>query len=174
MKKFNKLVCVGVLGLVGLFSGVVSAADSNISIREYTVDGLNTQCMDVLFYNAYTENTTGEVFSGSTTVSGGSGTFSNGAVNVAGWTGNKDFGFYFAPTTAGSVTVNIYGVFGSTTVGAGTSNAALLMNPYIFAGTAATSTTFTITQDPTFIAVGINVTSGTVATTGGMHLVKAK
>lgn len=183
MKKFNKLVCVGILGLVGLFGCIVAnAADSNIKIREYNTDGLNTQSLDVVFFNNYTENAAGEIFSGSTTTSGGTSTFSNGVVDVAGWTGNSYFGLYLSPTTAGSVTIRCYGVFGTSTAPSGTSNASLIdmiiagdrTKSYTFSGTTATSTTFYIDYLPTLIAMSVDVTSGTMSVTAGMHKNKTK
>lgn len=170
MKKFNKLVCVGILGLIGLFAGNVFAAQAGFNTpvtNDYSTNW--TRVGNVLFYDGYVENTAGEIFAGSTTTSGGTSTFSVGVAETGSYAGDKYFSLYLSPTTAGSVTVNWYGVFGTTTASSGTSNAALLRNPYTYSGTTATSTTFTITQDPTLIAVSVNVTSGTMTITCGMN-----
>lgn len=175
MNTFNRLLCVGILGLAGVFCSTAKAADSNIVIREYNVDGLNAQCLDVVFFNKYIENTTGEIFSGSSTTSGGTNTSSNGAVNVAAWTGTKEFGLTLAPSGAGgSITVNIYGISGTTTVSTGTTNAYLLQNPQTYSITSATSTSFSIAKNPTMVLCSVNVTAGTVSTFLGLHINKAK
>ena len=175
MKKFNKLVCAGILGLIGLFSGnIANAADSNIGIRDYNIDGLNTQCLDVVFFNQYIENTPGEIFSGSSTTSGGTTTSSNGAINIAGWTSDKNFTMRFAPEGAGgSVTVNIYGIDGTTTVGVGTNNASILYSN-AFNVVIGTSATTVITHRPTMMMTSVNVTAGTVNTFLGLHTNKPK
>lgn len=156
----------------GLFAASAFATDSSIKIYKNTTS--KTFNTDVIFYDSYTENTAGEVYCGSTTTSGGSSTFSSGAVNVEDCYGPFDFAVRLAPTTAGSVTVSFFGVFGTTTVGAGsgTVGVALLRpddspsvdftNPYTFASTTATSTTLRFRDNPNVIIVGIDVTSGTM------------
>lgn len=176
MKKFNRLVCAGVLSFVGLLGvcNVLNAADSNIEIREYSTDSLNTQNLDVVFFKNYIENASGEIFSGSSTTSGGTTTSSNGAINVAGWTGDKNFSIRLAPGGAGgSVTVNIYGINGTTTIGAGTANASVLYSND-FNVVIGTSATTVVTHRPTMIMTSVNVTAGTVNTFLGMHTNKAK
>lgn len=174
MKKFNRLICAGVFAVFGLCS-IVNAADSNIQIREYNNDALSTQSLDVVFFNNYIENTVGEIFSGSSTTSGGTSTFSRGVVDVSGWTGNKDFGLSLAPVGAGgSITVTYYGVNGTTTAGAGTDNAYVLAGPVAYNVVAGTSASFSTALKPTLIACSVNVTAGTVNTFLGMHTNKAK
>lgn len=173
VKNFNRFICAGLIVFAGLLSvcGVSRGAEQSqngIGFNNYDTNW--TRGEYALFYNAYPMNSSsGEDFTGSSTLNGGTSTFSSGCINVSHLSGTKYFSAYFSPTTAGSCTVNIYGVFGTTTVGAGTSAAALLMSPYIFAGTTATSTTFTITQNPMLIAVSVNCTSGTVSPTIGMN-----
>ena len=175
MKKFNKLVCAGILGLIGLFAGNVFAAQTGFNTpvtNDYHTNW--TRVGSVLYYNNYTENAIGEVFTGSTTTSGGTSTFSAGVANVSAYPGNKYISLYLSPTTAGSITVNFYGVFGTNTVASGTSNASLLRDAYIFTGTTATSTTITITQNPELIGIGVNVTSGTMSVTCGMNSISSR
>lgn len=171
MKKWRKYALSGLLSL--LFSGMVYAADDNIKIYDTTTN--NTKNRSVIFFNKYLENNLNEeMFSGSTTTSGGTSTFRAGVVNVEDLFNDKEFSILMTPTTAGSVTVKFYGVWGTTTVTAdvGTNTvgcAELFSKRTTIQGTAGTSTTVTITDNPNLIAVSTTVTSGTATISVGMH-----
>lgn len=171
MKKFNKLVCMGILGLMGLFCGNVFAAQTGFNTPEINDHQTNwTRVGNVIFFNDYTENASGEIFTGSTTTSGGTSTVSQGLVDARPYLGTKLFILYGTPTvTNGSVTVKIYGWCGTNTVSAtrGTEGALLLNGPsgtdLAFTGGIGSSTSVSVTQNVSTLAVSVNVTSGTVS-----------
>jgi len=169
--KFRKLFsgfAVGVL-FFGL-CGSVFAADSNIKIVDDSTN--RTFNRHVLFFDNYTENNLNEeIFSGSSTTSGGTSTFRNGCVITSDLLNSKEFAILLEPTTAGSCTVKFYGVFGTTTVSTGTDTAGiaeLFSYRTAISGTAATSTTKVITEHPDMMAVSVTVTSGTCTVSVGM------
>jgi hypothetical protein len=172
--KFNK-IGAGILGLSMLFCGVVFGADSNITIKDEVTN--RTFNRDVVIYNGYVENNSAFAFSGSTTTSGGSNNFVDGSIYTQDLINNKDFAFTFTPGAAGgSVTAHIYGVFGTTSVGNGTTSAGVvLLNSASYAGVGTASTSVvTITTHPTKVAVGISVTGGTVTVSCGMSSTTAR
>ena len=180
MKKFNKLVCVGILGLTGLFSCSVFGASAGFNTPETTNLTTNwTRVGNVLFFNNFTENTSGEIFAGSTTVSGGTSTITFGLVETTPYAGTKLITLYGTPTqTNGSITFSFYGWAGTTTVLAlrGTQSAMILNNPVTltFTGGVGTSSSVSITSNPSLMAVSVNVTSGTVTADVGMTNITAR
>jgi hypothetical protein len=167
--KFNK-IGVGILSLSMLFCGAVFGADSNIKIVDTQTN--KTFNRDVLFYNGYVKST-GDAshFSGSTTTNGGTSTFSAGTVYVGDLINSKDFAISVVPAATGSCTVKIWGVFGTTTVSTGTNT----VGPVLLSTTtydnisAGTSTLVSITSYPELVAVGINVSAGTMTVNCGMN-----
>lgn len=170
MKFLRNLLISGLL-CIGL-AGIAYATDSSIKIyKNPTTHTFNT---DIIFYNGYVENTAGEVYCGSTTTSGGTNTFSAGAVNISDCYGPLDFAVQLSPTTAGSITVSFFGVFGTETVGSGSNTVGVALlrpddspsvdftNPYTFAGTSGTSTVLRFKDNPNIVVVGVDVTSGTM------------
>lgn len=174
MKKFNKLVCAGVLAFVGLFGvcNIGHAFDPNNTMYNQTVSQTNwSNFSSYLILKDYTQGVGAEDFTGSSTTNGGTSTFSSGLTNVRHITGNIFVSWYGSPTASGgSSTVRIYGVFGTTTAGAGTGGAVMLINPYAspVSSTVATGTVFTITQHPDMIGVSVEGLSGTMTHTVGI------
>ena len=167
MKKFNSLICAGILAAVGL-AGVCSM--SYAEPLRTKIETNESKGAAFIFFNGYTENTREHIFTGSTTTSGGTTTITKGLANIKDLTGSKDFAMYFAPGGAGgSVTVNTWFAFGTETVVAseGTRTFALLNSQAINVLTA-TSTTFSTTKNGLLAAMSVEVTAGTVTTTSGM------
>lgn len=162
--KFNK-IGLGVLGLSMLFCGAVFGATRSDTITNRT---LNT---DIIFFDEYTAGAlvTPYSFLGSTTANGGTSTFSAGAVYVGDLYDNKDFALSITPGSA-TCTVDIFGVFGTKTVGAGTNTAGVvLLNSTSYAGVGTRSTSVvSITSHPEMVAVRLNVLTGTVTFSCGM------
>ena len=91
------LSCIGVASCV-LLPILGFAADDNIEIYDTITN--NTKNRGVLFFNKYTENNLNEeMFSGSSTTSGGTSTFSAGVVNVEDLFNDKEFSILMTPTT---------------------------------------------------------------------------
>lgn len=168
--KFRNLFA-GILSLGMLFCGSMYAADSNIKIYDYSTN--RTFNHEVIWYGSYTQSlAAGEHYSGSTTTHGGTSTFSNGCVNVDHIADDIEFIITAFPNgvDGGSGTVNFYGVYGTTTAGAGSLTtkgcallrAAVAVNAPASLAPSGTSTIITLTNIPTLIAVGVDVTAGTV------------
>lgn len=170
MKVFKRFLIAGLL--VGVFCGSVFAANSNVRITETYNDRMQTFSKHVEFFSAYTENNLQEeIFSGSTTTSGGTNTLSSGAVDVSNYRGYKEFSLTMVPTTAGSVTVKFYAVYGTDTVGNGTTStgiAELFSYRTVLADAVGTSAVVRIVECPRIIAVSQTTTSGTTTLSVGM------
>lgn len=173
--KLNRIY-TGIVSLSMLLGGVVMAADSNITIKETQTN--RTFNRDVMFFNQYVKSTgAAPHYSGSSTTNGGTSTFSNGTVYTGDLINQKDIALLLTPgESGGSCTVNIWGVFGTTAVGAGTTSAGVvLLNTTSYSGIGtATSSIVTITQKPELMAVGVLVSSGTVTVSAGMTSVTAR
>lgn len=171
MKFLKRLLLSGLL-VCGVGVGVVHAADSNIRIVERYNDRMKTSCKHIEFFRSYTENNLNEeIFSGSSTTSGGTSTFSAGVVDLEGYQGTKEFSLLMVPTTGGSITVKFYAVNGTDTFSTGTNTsgvAELFSYRTVLAASVATSTTVRIVEAPRAIAVSVTCTSGTPTVSVGM------
>ena len=97
MKKFNRLIGICVLSVLGL-CGIVNAADSNVG--SYEIQTNWTRGQNYLLYNSYSGWGASEYFSGSTTANGGTTSVTAGLINVKHLSGTKYISLYGSPTTS--------------------------------------------------------------------------
>lgn len=168
--KMKKILLGCVIGM-SLLGGNVYATTTAVKQYEYATN--RTWNSEYIWYGTYTQSATGsEHYLGSTTTHGGTTTLSSGCVNVAHINDNIEIAITAIPNgvDGGSATVNFYGVYGTTTAAAATTTtkgcvmlrAALPLNVPSSLGAGGTSTVVTISNKPTLMAIGVDVTQGTV------------
>lgn len=178
MKKFNSLICAGVLAVVGLV-GVcdkVFAADSNVTQNKIETNW--TKGTSFLLWNAYSGWGASEFFSGSSTANGGTTSVTAGLINVSHLSGTKYISLYGSPTTTtGTVTYKVYGWYGTTTlINATGTRGARLLNETTFSFTSAigTSSLISETSNPLMMAVSVLPSSGSITSTVGLTSITAR
>lgn len=170
--KIKKFIFAGLVVGVGLLAGKVHAQNAT-AIKQYEYNTNQTINSEMIWFGTYTQSATGnEHFLGSTTTHGGTTTFSSGCLNVAHIKDDIEFAITSIPNgvDGGSATVNFYGIYGTTTAGASVAatKGCVMMRPILSLntpaslGAAGTTTVVTITNDPTMLAIGVDVTAGTV------------
>jgi hypothetical protein len=169
--KILKSVLAGIVSL-GLFAGVVSA-QSVTAVKQYEYSTNYTRNSEMIWYGTYTQSATGnEHFLGSTTTHGGTTTFKSGCVDVAHINDTIEIAIQAIPNgvDGGSATVNFYGIYGTTTADntVATTKGCVMLRPILSLnvpssqGAAGTTTVVSLTNKPTLIALGVDVTAGTV------------
>lgn len=171
--KMRNFILAGFAG-VGLFAACVGSVYANTTaIKQYEYSTNQTHNSEMIWFGTYTQSATGnEHFLGSTTTHGGTTTFSSSCINVAHINDDIEFAITCIPNgvDGGSATVNFYGVYGTTTLGAtvAATKGCVMLRPILSLnapsslGAPGTTTVVTITNNPTMMALGVDVTAGTV------------
>lgn len=165
----RKLIGAFLLLFLCLFCSVAFAHDANIS--RYMVNGRNADGQSFLVFNNYTVTGTVEQFSGSSTVNGGTTTVSAGYMDVSDNVGDKNV-FYNVTAVTGSITVNVYAFFGTSTIN-GTRSAYRASTQIIT--TAGTTTVVNIPQYCRGVAMSVfQSQAGTSTITAGLETARQK
>ena len=175
MKKFNRLIGICVLSVLGL-CGIANAADSKVG--SYEIQTNWTRGQNYLLYNSYSGWVASEYFSGSTTANGGTTSVTAGLINVKHLSGTKYISLYGSPTTStGSITYKIYGWYATETVtNANGTRGAYLINEttFLFTSALGTSTRISVTDNPLLMAVSVLPSSGSITSTVGMSSITSR
>lgn len=169
--KIRNFIFAG-LASIGLFMGSIHAQNVT-AIKQYEYSTNQTYNSEIIWFGTYTQSATGnEHFLGSTTTHGGTTTLSSSCLNVSHINDDMEFAITAIPNgvDGGSATVNFYGIYGTTTAGASVAltkgcvmlRETLSLNCPSSLGAVGTTSVVTIAKKPTLMAIGVDVTAGTV------------